>query len=166
MSRGRKVVLYHILRVLQRCECCNRQPFQVEGESGCWGSLDPLVIRWLSVVMCGYAVWFLEAFCWSYVQHVDLSSNGDLTVILKSATGGLLYAVPGLDFTEIGHCRSTPKLLRHTARMKRCKASSPKVRSENTGCGLRYRFSDPTWRMDLLWFFWMTSIVYSLCTMD
>ena len=49
---------------------------------------------------------FLEAFCWSDVQHVDLSSHGDLTMwILKSATGGLLYAVPGLDFTEIDQCR-------------------------------------------------------------
>lgn len=34
--------------------------------------------------------------------------------ILKSATGGLLYAVPGLDFTAIGQCRSTPKLLQYT----------------------------------------------------
>lgn len=47
--------------------CCNDASAAtgsrfVEGESGCWASLDPLVIGWLSVVLCGYAVVFWKLF--------------------------------------------------------------------------------------------------------
>lgn len=151
LPRGLRVVLYHILHVLRRCECCNRQPF-----CGRWiwllGILGPTGNRmtFRSHVMSSMWICLL----------MEISRCGSWN---RPQVGYFMRYQDWISLRLVSAGQRLNSSNTHTARMKRCKASSPKVPSEN---GLRYKFSDPTWRMDLWLFVWMTSIVYSLCTMD